>query len=268
MSQTAKQLLATAPAALTALEGEVLLARALAMPRASLLAHLDDVVVNDSALLWHESVKRRVAGEPLAYILGTKEFYGRPFQVTPDTLVPRPETEELVDHVLAESAVNIIDVGTGSGCIAVTLALESSSTVWGSDISAAALNVARLNAATYGATARFIEADLLDWPETLPEAATTILVANLPYVPDQWVDEHFELQAEPALALRGGADGLEVIRRLLQWCQQHQWFPATLWLEIDPAQAAAVHALSPHPAEFFPDMAGQTRFVKITRRTA
>jgi release factor glutamine methyltransferase len=191
-------------------------------------------------------VARRAAGEPVAYLLGLREFYGRDFAVTPDVLIPRPETELLVDiaveKVGADGTVNILDLGTGSGCLAVTLALELPlARVTAVDVSPAALDVAHGNAARLGARVAFVASD---WFAALPPARYDLIVANPPYIAAG--DPHLaqgDLRFEPAGALTDHADGLAAIRRIVMaaphWLVPGGW----LFFEHGYDQAAAVHAL-------------------------
>ena len=188
---------------------------------------------------------QRAAGEPLAYLTGHKEFYGRDFRVTPAVLIPRPETEPLVEWALqlidSRAWQSVVEVGTGSGAIAVTLKLERPHLrVVASDLSSAALQVARQNGATLGAAVEWLERDLVtgDWPFT-PD----LVVANLPYVDKNWDWLSPELKFEPAEALYADDAGLALIKKLI--CQvQERWPRATLLLECDPCQQAVLQAFA------------------------
>ena len=189
---------------------------------------------------------RRAAGEPLAYILGWREFYGRKFSITPDVLIPRPETESLVDCVLESvppgASTHILEVGTGSGVIAITLKLERPTIeVTATDISSQALQLARRNAKELGAEVEFIESDLLA-SHKLPSTPPAAIVANLPYVDRDWSWTSPELSYEPEAALYAADGGLAVIKRLIE--QAAQKYPRVpLILESDPSQQAAIVAL-------------------------
>ena len=169
----------------------------------------------------------RLSAVPLQYLRGSQEFYGRQFRVTPDVLIPRPETELLVEETLRRvdraSAVRLADVGTGSGILAVTLALElPRAEVWAFDLSAPALAVARQNAQSLGASGRihFAEGDLL---AAAPEGSFDAIVSNPPYVPlaDRETLHAQVRDHEPALALFGGPDGHDVYRRLIPQAWAH-----------------------------------------------
>jgi release factor glutamine methyltransferase len=197
-------------------------------------------------------VSRRAAGVPLAYLTGTREFYGRPFRVTPAVLIPRPETELVIDEALArldESSAGsarapVVDVGTGSGCLAITLALERPGLdVIATDISPAALAVAGENARALGVAAHitFVEHAFLPPLPTAPH----LIVTNPPYVPETdraslpvEVRDH-----EPGLALFAGPDGLDAIRLLVPLAACALAAGGSLVMEIGAGQAAAVTRL-------------------------
>ena len=183
-----------------------------------------------------EFLQRRSQGEPLAYILGFKEFYGRRFEVTPDVLIPRPETEFLIDIVKSLTPKKVLDVGTGSGCIAVSLALELPETeVEAVDISEKALAVAEKNASALEAKVDFYLSDLLE----KVEGDFDLIVANLPYVSRNWEWTGAELAYEPEQALFAEDEGLAVIKRLIaQVGEQNR--SKYLLLELDPSQKEEV----------------------------
>lgn len=194
--------------------------------------------------------RRRARHEPVAYITGSREFYGRPFRVTPSVLIPRPETEGLVDEALRlrlpDSAPLIVDVGTGSGCIAITLALEwSGSRIVATDVSPAALDVARSNAKALGANR--VEFVHIDAGEFLPADLTSIdiVVSNPPYVPEP-DRQSLSLDVrdfEPHTALFAGADGLDVIRQIIPAAAKVLAPGGLLLMEIGSGQASAVRGL-------------------------
>ncbi len=254
------------------LDAEVLLAHALGTDRSRLLARLSEQVPQDSRARYEALISRREALEPVAYIRGRKEFWGREFEVSRDVLIPRPETELLVERALAgrePDDATVTDVGTGSGCVAVTLALERPRwRVYGLDTSLAALELAQRNAGRLGAQVHFVRGSLL---EGLPEPAD-LVVANLPYVPGE---EIATLQPEvsewePREALDGGADGLDVIRALLPQLPGHTTPRARCLLELDPRQ---YEPLAREVGERLPgwgvrswrDLAGHIRVAELTR---
>ena len=243
--------LAAARATLPASEARLLLGHVMVRPAAWLIAHDDEVLDEDALLRFASLVARRKGGEPVAYLVGHREFYGREFAVSPDVLIPRPETEMLVEIPLAKEvgagttatgAARILDLGTGSGCIAITLALEiPSAQVSAVDASDAALRVARKNAERLGASLRLLQSD---WFDGLAGECFDLIVANPPYVAA--ADPHLgagDLRHEPRLALASGADGLDAIRRIVAAAPQHLAAGGQLWLEHGYDQADAVHGL-------------------------
>jgi release factor glutamine methyltransferase len=196
------------------LTAELLMAHALGRERSYLFAHDHDDV--PGGLAFDSLVTRRAAGEPLQHITGVQEFYGRPFRVSRDVLIPRPETEHVVERALALAggASRIVDVGAGSGAIGVTLALELSRRVVLTDVSPPALAMARANASALGASCSFVLADGL---ASFASASVDLIVSNPPYIP---LGERDSLAVEvrehdPALALFGGESGNEIYRRIL-----------------------------------------------------
>jgi len=198
------------------LEAEVLLAHVLETSRTSLLAHSEHILTPDQLANYQVLIRRRASGYPLPYLTGRVEFYGLEFGVTPEVLIPRPETETLVDLALARRPATVVDVGTGSGCIAISLAVYlPKAIIYAIEISPAALAVARRNADRHGVTGRvhLTVGNLLS-PRPGP---VDLIVSNPPYIPTGKcaslpvsVRDH-----EPKLALDGGLDGLAFVRRLL-----------------------------------------------------
>ncbi len=213
------------------LDAELLLADELGKDRSWLLAHQEFKLSSAHVKKLNTYIKRRAQHEPIAYIRGKQEFYGHEFVVSPDTLTPRPETETMIELLLdwvkhhaskIEGDLQIVDVGTGSGCIAISAALEIGSKVedggskvnyLGIDISAKALAIARKNAQRLGADVTFKKLDLLSETVDLQPSTFNIILANLPYVP---TDFSINLAAshEPAFAIFGGEDGLDYYRAL------------------------------------------------------
>ena len=198
------------------LTAEVLLVHALQRDRAYLYAHSDEELTERAWIHYGRYLHERIKGKPTQYITGRQEFYGREFSVTPDVLIPRPETEHLVDASLERirSGDLVLDVGTGSGAIAVTLAIQTGARVFASDISLPALRIAASNARRLSAQVGFLACDLA---ACLKDRSVDVLVSNPPYVPR--VDEP-GLQREvrdwePHVALFGGPTGLEMYERLI-----------------------------------------------------
>ena len=231
---------------LPASEARLLLGHVLDQSAAWLLAHGEQVLDEDDLLAFASLVARRAGGEPVAYLVGRREFFGRDFEVSPAVLIPRPETELLVDIALANvgagETARILDLGTGSGCIAVTLALElPQAQVTAIDASAIALAVARRNADRYSARLRFVQSD---WFDALGEESFDLIVANPPYIAT--ADPHLaagDLRHEPATALASGADGLDALRRIIAGAPAHLAPGGQLWLEHGYDQAPAVQEL-------------------------
>lgn len=253
-------------------EAELLLIHVLVQPRAYLWTHPEAALTPQQAADYAACVHRRAAGEPLPYITGQIEFFGLTFGVTPDVLIPRPETETLVeaaqDWLRARPDAVAVDVGTGSGCIAVALAVHAPSLrLYATDISPAALQVARANAEQHNVAERiaFLEGDLL---APLPESVD-LIVSNPPYVADdEWDVLPLSVRQEPRTALLSGMDGLDAIRQLLVQAQTHLQSGGLMLVEIGERQGKAAQALA--QAAFptadvmiLPDLAGKDRVLKI-----
>lgn len=248
------------------LEMQVLLAHVTGKNRAWVLAHPEAALTPEQEQAFLALKERYEAGEPLPYLLGHWEFYGLDFYVSPDVLIPRPETELLIDLALARArtrsatgaGLRLIDIGTGSGCIPVTLAtLLPDAEISATDISAAALAVARSNAEKHGVAQRikFHEADLFPdgtEPSTVhrPPSTFDLILSNPPYIPTETMLGLPIYGREPTLALDGGPDGLAIIRRLLGQSKRYLAAGGALLLEIEYRQGAQVAALA---RENFPD---------------
>ena len=237
------------------LEAEVLLRHVLKIDRAAMFRDLDeDISMEDSSNI-ASLVKRRIKREPLAYITGVKEFYGLPFVVSEDVLIPRQETELLVDAAivqaksLGKNQISIVDVGTGSGAIAVSLALNiPTSSIIAVDISEAALAIADDNRRTHGLYSR-IKLRRGNLLEPIIDKID-ILVSNPPYIrSDKLTSLQEEVLREPVVALDGGYDGLELIKRLLFQAVDKMSNPGVILFEIDPDQASEAVKLC---QQFFP----------------
>ncbi len=244
-------------------EAELLAREAAGISRATYFAGAEAGVAE--IVRFQALIERRIAREPAAYIAGRREFFGRDFLVGSGVLVPRPETELLVEIALRElaetPAATVADVGTGSGAIAVSVAAEAAgATVIGTDVSTTALATAAQNATRHAPNTRFVLSDLLS---ALGHA--DIVLANLPYIPSGEIDalEPEVSRWEPRVALDGGADGLALIRRLIAECNQ-RLRPRLLALEVGFGQARAVAselAALGRDSEIMPDLAGIERVV-------
>ena len=251
------------------LEAEMLLARVTGLARPLLLAHPERPLSVHDVASYRGLVSRRASGFPLPYLTGNVEFYGLEFAVTPEVLIPRPETETLVDLALARRPRVVVDVGTGSGCVAVALAARlPCARVYATDLSAAALRVAAANARRHGVhgRVRLIQGDLVG-PLAGP---ADLVVSNPPYVAErEWallpesVRRH-----EPRLALDGGKDGLGVFRRLLAAGPRVLKPGGTLLVEMGASQGAAatIVARSLLPGarvSVHPDLGGRDRVLEV-----
>jgi release factor glutamine methyltransferase len=198
------------------LTAEVLLCHAVHSDRTFLYAHSERELREVEWIHFGRYLHERLNGKPTQYITGRQEFYGREFRVTADVLIPRPETELVVETVLdvARDAKQIVDVGCGSGAIAVTLALETQARVWGTDISAAALIVGADNARRLGARVEFLRCDLTS---AIADASVNVMVSNPPYVPlgDRAGLQREVRDYEPGVALFAGPTGFEIYERLV-----------------------------------------------------
>lgn len=261
------------------LEAEILLAFARGCPRIQLYVQYNELLTDDQRAVMRDLVKRRAQAEPVAYLVGHREFFSLDFRVTPDVLIPRPESETLVLQLIAaaksRSNARILDVGTGSGCIAVAAAVNMpGATVTAIDISPRALEVAKDNASRHKVAERirFLEGDL--FAALSSDDQFDLIVSNPPYVAD---GEMASLPAdirqhEPPLALRAGLHGLDVIARLVSGAPSHLATGGVLFIEISPEQSAAVCTLIHDSGQFDParvikDSSGKARVVMASVKT-
>jgi len=251
------------------LEAEPLLRHASNISRTQLYLDLDRELSPEPEEIFWQLVERRLGGEPTAYITSRREFYGLDFYVDPHTLIPRPESELLVETALKldkdHPLSTIADIGTGCGAIAISLALElPEAKIYATDISAAALEVARVNCQKHGVAdrIRLLQGDML---EPLPEPVD-LIIANLPYVRQA---ELAPTSFEPLIALDGGADGTEIIGKLCRQAQNKLADGGSLLLEIGQGQGVAVttllHGLFPNgEIEVVPDLGSVERVVSLS----
>jgi len=226
------------------LENRILLCHALGITRVGLITQSERELTADEAARLSSLVGRRIAGEPIAYIVGQREFFGLPFQVTPAVLIPRPDTELIVELALERLPARgrMLDMGTGSGAIAVSVAhTRPDAQVTALDVSADALAVAQSNAATNGAQVRFVRSD---WFAALADETFELVVSNPPYIASG--DAHLaqgDLRFEPVDALTDHADGLSDLRTIIAGAIRHLAPGGWLLLEHGYDQAEAVRAL-------------------------
>jgi release factor glutamine methyltransferase len=238
------------------LDAELILAHAINKPRAWIKAHSSDELTASQSGEAGPLLQRRVQREPLVHLTGRREFYGLDFEITPDVLTPRTETEQMVEWAIKHAPENsrLVDIGTGSGAIAIAIKkhrpdLEITAT----DLSERELVVARRNAMRLGAEVRLVASDL--W-SALPQEAFATVVTNLPYLAES-ADLMPEVKREPAVALFGGPDGLDLYRRFLADLPAHLTPGGLLFTESDPWQHEALiaeagcHGLAPIEQGYF-----------------
>lgn len=223
-------------------EAQLLLGHVLQRSLAWLVAHDRDEVDETQSRAFRDFARRRREGEPIAYLVGVREFHGLAMRVTPDVLIPRPETETLVDAAVdilrGRHAATVLDLGTGSGCIAVSIAHERpEARVTAIDASAAALGIARENARAHACEIEFLRGD---WLEPVAGRRFHLIASNPPYVADG--DPHLcegDLRFEPAAALVAGKDGLDAIRAIVRQAPAHLHPGGWLLIEHGYDQAGA-----------------------------
>lgn len=254
------------------LDAQLLLAHALGVSRTQLLGRLSEDALESAADRYQDLLARRARREPLAYITGTQEFWDRSFAVTPAVLIPRPETETLVERALElgrQGAERMADVGTGSGCIAVSVATDlPSAVVYATDVSRDALEVAARNVQRHGVGGRVV---LLEGPLLEPApSGLDLVLANLPYVSRGELDglQPEVREWEPRKALDGGEDGLDLVRRLLTQLPEKLLPHGACLLEIDPRQFTRLRAdvarlLPEWHVQAIKDLTGRPRIAEI-----
>ncbi len=259
-------LLEEAGIAVPRLTAEVLLAHALRRERVYLFAHPEHELAEVEWIHYGRYLHERLNGKPTQYITKRQEFYGRDFRVTPDVLIPRPETEHVAEAAIRRAPRRVLDVGTGSGALAVTLQLETGAEVWATDISAAAAGVAADNACRLGARIEVMVGDLMT---SIAAGSMDLIVSNPPYVP---IAQREGLQREvrdfePHVALFGGASGFEIYDRIVADA------PRVLrpggWLVMELGFGCAEHVVGRvrdwAEVEVLPDLAGIPRVVAARR---
>ncbi|HTX92506.1 MAG TPA: peptide chain release factor N(5)-glutamine methyltransferase [Anaerolineales bacterium] len=253
------------------LDAQVLLARLLDRPRSWVLAHPDEPLAGDQLSALDALVRRLEKGEPLPYVLGRWEFFGLEFEVSPDVLIPRPETELMVERAIAWLQTHpgkrrAVDVGTGSGCVGIVLAANVPDLqVLSTDISAEAVDIARRNARKHAVESRL---ELMCCDLVPPERHCDLLVANLPYIPTRTLHGLPIFGREPTLALDGGVDGLDLIRRLLLQAPDQLDPGGLLLMEIEASEGPAVLSLACDiftnaEIHLHKDLAGHERLLEV-----
>jgi release factor glutamine methyltransferase len=266
------------------LDAEVLLAATLGMDRVGLYTHFDQPVQPTELARFKKLIQRRLRREPVAYIVGQQEFWSLPFIVTPDVLIPRPETEMLVTEALklkfqperTERRIRILEIGTGSGAISVALAKElPSASVVATDLSEKALSVAEENARRNGVRERilFLQGDLFDPLEK--GSMFKLIITNPPYIPQDFFPSlpPEVRDFEPRVALDGGKDGLAFFRRVLPRLGEYLSSEGWLLAEIGVGQDQQVRQLAEanpdlDSYDFLPDLAGIKRVFKTRKRNS
>jgi release factor glutamine methyltransferase len=253
------------------LDAQVLLGQVLDRPPSWVMAHPEASLTARETTALDNLVGRLESGEPLPYVLGRREFFGLEFEVTPDVLIPRPETELLVERAIAwlrahPGKRHAADIGAGSGCIGIALAANILDLqVLASDISSEALNIARWNAIKNGVEQRmeFQCSDLFP-----PQSEFDLIVANLPYIPTSTLHQLPVFGWEPTLALDGGKDGLELIQRLLIAAPDRLGPGGLLLMEIEASEgpsalSLACDAFAEAEIHLHKDLSGHDRILEI-----
>jgi release factor glutamine methyltransferase len=262
-----------------ALDASVLLAHIVGKPRTWVVAHPEMILTPEQQEQMEASLRRLAGGEAFPYVLGHWEFFGLDFDVTPDVLIPRPETETLVEEAITwlqrhPGRSRVADVGTGSGAIAIAIALHVPSVhILATDISADALRVAKQNAEKHRVSRQieFVECDLLPARSLHDDRRSTLdlLCANLPYIPTDTLHHLAVFGREPSIALDGGPDGLDLYRRLFARAPEWMATGGKLLLEIESTQGAKIQALTKDTfgtarLHLHRDLAGRDRLLDIT----
>jgi len=257
------------------LDAQLLLADVLQKDRVYLYTHFDQPLGPDELASYRALIQRRLGGEPVAYLVGKKEFRSLELAVDARVLVPRPDSEATVDaallHLPAEGAARVVDVGTGSGAIALAIKKERPAVeVWAVDRSPDAAAVARANADKLGLAVTVVEGDLL--APVAAHAPFAVIVSNPPYIPTSDIAALApEVRKEPMAALDGGTDGLAILRRLIADAPPLLTDGGALVLEVGAGQAATVAALFAadgryEPATLTKDLAGIDRVVAARKK--
>ncbi|MBD3359634.1 MAG: peptide chain release factor N(5)-glutamine methyltransferase [Candidatus Buchananbacteria bacterium] len=240
------------------LDIEILLAKTLNKNKEYLYTYPDKKLTDKQLAKFEKLFKRRSKGEPIAYILGYQEFFNLKFNVNQHVLIPRPETEILVEAVIKyisnlKSSTSILDIGVGSGAVIISLAKNiKNAQLYGTDVSAKALNIAKQNAKTHQAKIKFYQGNLLEQipPKLKSQYSNLIITANLPYLDKQEKNllpfsSTTSLKFEPKIAWDGGTDGLNYFRKFFTQIDDLKLKPKAIFLEIGHQQATAIKKLIP-----------------------
>jgi release factor glutamine methyltransferase len=258
------------------LDAQVLLAHIIQKPRAWIVAHPEHEIKTKEQVQFDLAIKKLEAGDPLPYVLGKWEFFGFEFDITKDVLIPRPETELLVEKIIAwlhahPERRSIADIGTGSGAIAISIAkYVPDARILATDISPAALEIAKRNAEKFQVQGQieFVECDLL--PKLNVERSTfNVICSNLPYIPTETLRSLPIFEREPTLALDGGADGLNIYRRLFKLAPDWLSPNGMMLLEIESTLGMQVLSLAYDSftdvnIHLHQDLSGRDRLLEIT----
>jgi len=260
------------------LDARVLLANILDKSRTWVEAHPEALLTRSQLAIAKKAIARLEAGEPLPYVIGHWEFYGLDIEITADVLIPRPETELLVERAInwlkaAPERRTVADVGTGSGCIALAIAKSiPDAKILATDISRSALEVAHRNAQKHNVEKQidFVQCDLLPpHPDPLPtDLHFDLICANLPYIPTETLHTLPVFEREPSLALNGGKDGLDIVQRLLDIAPEWLAPRGMILLEIEASQgmsavSLAYDAFDTVEIHLRQDLSGHDRLVEI-----
>lgn len=256
------------------LDSEVLLCFVIKKDKAQILAHGERTITATQKRKFTTLIRKRAEGVPVAYLTGTKEFFGLEFLVNHRVLIPRPETECMVEELikrLPKSQAKILDVGTGSGCVVISLAKNlPNNRYFASDLSPKALALAKKNARSHKAAITFRRSDLL---ESWKNQAFDVIAANLPYGWEAWTNARLAegLKFEPKEALFAPGKGLGLIEKLLGQIKKRKGKPALIALEFDPRQTIQIEKLAgkqlpDFDLQVFKDLSGKDRFCLLSRK--
>lgn len=249
------------------LDAEIILANSINHNRTYLHAHSDEIIIQNLLIIANNHLNSRIKRIPIAYILGYKEFYGRKFIVNKSTLIPRPESEDIIDllkeilPIITSRHTKIIDIGTGSGCLGITVKLELPETdVTLADISPDALKTAASNAKNLSADVKIIKSDLLQSYTEKPN----IIIANLPYVNPEW-ERSPETNFEPSLALFAEDNGMLLIKKLIDQASNLLALDGYIILESDPEQHKLIIE---YAKKYSYNLIHRVRYITVFKRSA